>query len=176
MAAAIAVGAVMALLVVLLVTRDPASETDGISAVVGKPAPALGGKVLVGEPFDIGANDRFLVVNFFATWCTPCVQEHPELRQFSEDMAKTGQARIVSVVYGDKAARVRSFFVRRGGDWTVLDADNGRTALEWGVAKVPESFLVAPNGVVLQRIQGGVRARDLEELIAAYERASEGGS
>jgi cytochrome c biogenesis protein CcmG/thiol:disulfide interchange protein DsbE len=170
MVAAIVVGLVMALLVVLLVTRKPASDTGGVSAVVGKQAPALGGKVLVGQPFDIGASDRYVLVNFFATWCTPCVQEHPELRKFSADMARTGQARVVSVVYGDKASAVRSFFVRRGGDWTVLDADNGRTALEWGVAKVPESFLVSPTGYVLQRIQGGVRAADLERLIDEYDR------
>ena len=51
--------------------------------------------------------------------------------------------------------------------------------LDWGVAKVPESFLVAPTGVVVNRIQGGVRAQDIEELIAEYEaraNGSEGGS
>jgi cytochrome c biogenesis protein CcmG/thiol:disulfide interchange protein DsbE len=170
--ASIAVGAVVALLVVLLVTRDVAEDRPSASPVVGQVAPELGGQALIGEPFDIGTNDRWLLVNFFATWCVPCVEEHPELRQLAEDGAEDGSVQVVSVVYGDKADRVQTFFEENGGEWTVLDADEGRTALDWGVAKVPESFLVAPNGVVVNRIQGGVRAADIEAAIADYEAAA----
>jgi cytochrome c biogenesis protein CcmG/thiol:disulfide interchange protein DsbE len=165
---ALGVGVVMVLLVVLLVTRDPAEEGSGASPAVGKQAPALNGEALIGEPFDVGTNDRWLVVNFFATWCVPCVREHPELRKLAEDGAKDGSVQVVSVAYDDKASEVEAFFRERGGDWTVLDADDGRTALDWGVAKVPESFIVAPSGLVVERLQGGVRAQEVEDLIAAY--------
>ncbi|MCB1038172.1 MAG: redoxin family protein [Acidimicrobiales bacterium] len=177
--AAVGVGLTMALLVVLLVTSKDAADQPSASAVVGEQAPALNGEALLGDPVDIGTNDRWLLVNFFATWCVPCVQEHPELRQFAEDTAKDGTARVVSVAYDDEAAAVKEFFEERGGDWSVLDADSGRTALDWGVAKVPESFLVAPSGVVVNRIQGGVKAREVEDLIARYEAqasSEEGGS
>jgi cytochrome c biogenesis protein CcmG/thiol:disulfide interchange protein DsbE len=170
--AAIGVGLVMALLVVLLVTSKNAEDRPSASPVVGEQAPAIAGEPLVGERFDIGANDRWLVVNFFATWCVPCVQEHPELRRLAEDTAATGQARVVSVAYDDKADRVQQFFEDNGGEWDVLDSDDGRTALDWGVSKVPESFLVAPSGLVVERIQGGVRADYIEERIAAYEAGS----
>lgn len=174
--ASVAVGAVMVLLVLVLVTRKDAEDRPSASPVVGQPAPALNGKPLIGERFDVGTNDRWLLVNFFATWCTPCRQEHPQLRQFAEDTAKDGTARVVSVVYGDKAAAVKQFFEENGGDWTVLDSDNGRTALDWGVAKVPESFLVSPSGYVVNRIQGGVVATDIEDLIAQYESRQGSGS
>jgi cytochrome c biogenesis protein CcmG/thiol:disulfide interchange protein DsbE len=175
--AAIVVGVIVALLVALLVTREPAQDRPSASPVVGGPAPALGGEALIGEPYDIGTNDRWLLVNFFATWCVPCVQEHPELRKLAEDGATAGDLNVISVVYGDKADRVEQFFEDNGGEWTVLDADEGRTALDWGVAKVPESFLVAPSGVVVERFQGGVRAADVEGLIDQYEAAAdEGGS
>lgn len=176
--ASVAVGVVMLLLVVLLLTSKDATDQQSASPVVGRTAPALAGKPLIGERFDIGANDRWLLVNFFATWCVPCRQEHPELRKFAADSAKDGSAQVVSVVYGDKAGAVRDFFEENGGTWTVLDSDNGRTALDWGVAKVPESFLVSPTGVVVERFQGGVRAQEVEDLIARYERqaASEQGS
>jgi cytochrome c biogenesis protein CcmG/thiol:disulfide interchange protein DsbE len=176
LAASVAVGVVVALLVVLLVTRDVAEDRPSASPVVGQVAPELGGSALIGEPFDIGTNDRWLLVNFFATWCVPCVEEHPELRQIAEDGAADGSVRVVSVVYGDKADRVRTFFEENGGDWTVLDADEGRTALDWGVAKVPESFLVAPSGVVVSRIQGGVRAADVEAAIDDFEAAASEGT
>ena len=167
--AASVVGVVMALLVVLLFTREPAEDRPSIATVEGKMAPSLDGNALIGEPFDIGANDRWLLVNFFATWCVPCRQEHPELRKFAEDGAADGSAQVVSVVYGDKPAAVREFFEENGGDWTVLDANDGQIALDWGVAKVPESFLVAPTGIVVKRIQGGVRAQDIEDLIDEIE-------
>ena len=174
--ASIAVGLVMALLVVLLLTRKDAESRTSASPVVGHSAPALNGKPIVGQHVDIGSNDRWMLVNFFATWCTPCVQEHPQLRKLAKDTADSGEAKVVSVVYGDKPSAVRSFFKRHGGSWTVLDSDDGRTALDWGVAKVPESFLVSPTGIVVERYQGGVTAADVEGAIAAYEKAAgEGG-
>jgi cytochrome c biogenesis protein CcmG/thiol:disulfide interchange protein DsbE len=178
MFAAIGVGVVMLLLVVLLITRKNAEERSTDSPVLGKTAPALNGKALIGEEFDIGTTDRWLLVNFFATWCVPCVQEHPQLRKVAADGEKSGKVDVISVVYGDKAADVRRFFEEKGGDWTVLDSDDGRTALDWGVAKVPESFLVSPTGVVVERFQGGVVASDVEDLIATYEdqAAGSGGS
>lgn len=172
---AIGVGVIMALLVVMLLTSKNAADEPSASPLIGKQAPALNGKPLIGDAFDIGANDRWLLVNFFATWCAPCVAEHPQLRKFAADTAKDGTAQVVSVVYGDKAAKVRSFFQENGGDWTVLDSDNGRTALDWGVAKVPESFLVSPTGTVVERFQGGVVASDVEAIIADVERRSQGG-
>ena len=173
--AAIAVGVVMLLLVVLLLTRKNAEDRSTASKLIDKQAPALDGKPIVGEAYDIGTNDRWLLVNFFATWCVPCVQEHPQLRKIAVDGAKDGSVKVISVVYGDKPTAVRQFFEKNGGDWTVLDSDEGRTALEWGVAKVPESFLVSPTGVVVARFQGGVVATDVEDLIAKIERQDAGG-
>ena len=169
MIAALSVGMAVLLLSLLLVTRKNAEERSTASPVLGKTAPALDGKAIQGDPVDIGASDRWLLVNFFATWCVPCVEEHPQLRKLAADGKESGNLEVVSVVYGDQASDVKKFFAAKGGDWTVLDSDNGRTALDWGVAKVPESFLVSPTGVVVERFQGGVVASDIEDLIQKYE-------
>ncbi|NLD75336.1 MAG: redoxin family protein [Acidimicrobiales bacterium] len=166
--AAIAVGVVVALLVVLLATREPAADRKSTSQLIGQQAPAIGGEPLLGDPFDIGATDRWVVVNFFASWCVPCVEEHPELVAFSEEHAETGDARVVSVVYSDKEEDVLDFFGRFGGDWTVFDSDQGRTALDWGVARVPESYLVAPTGVVVAWFVSGVTQTELNAVIDRY--------
>jgi cytochrome c biogenesis protein CcmG/thiol:disulfide interchange protein DsbE len=129
----------------------------------------VAGEPLLGDAFDIGTNDRWLVVNFFATWCVPCREEHPQLRIIDEELGADGTAQVVSVAYDDQPEKVKQFFEDEGGDWPVLDSDQGRTALDWGVVKVPESFLVSPTGIVVERIQGGVVAADVEEAIARYE-------
>ena len=167
--AAVSVGAVLVLLVVMLLTAKRTDERPSASPVLGKQAPAVAGEPLLGDAFDIGTNDRWLVVNFFATWCVPCREEHPQLRIIDEELGADGTAQVVSVAYDDQPEKVKQFFEEEGGDWPVLDSDQGRTALDWGVVKVPESFLVSPTGIVVERIQGGVVAADVEEAIARYE-------
>lgn len=167
--AAIAVGVVVLLLVAMLAVSKISGDREEPSPVVGKQAPALAGTAYIGEEYDIGLNDRWLVVNFFATWCVPCVKEHPELVAFAKEHEAKGDARVISVVYGDKPEKVRRFFDENGGTWTVLDSDDGRTALDWGVAKIPESFLVRSDGLVVARFQSGVTRAALNQTIAQAE-------
>ena len=172
---AVAVAVVLALLVVVLATRDPATMKIGRSPLLGEVAPALGGSQVVSAgDYDLGdSSGRWVVVNFFATWCVPCREEHPELVQFSKRHAVAGDADVVSVVFDDKAADVSRFFERNGGDWPVIDDPRGAIALDWGVAGIPESYLVDPDGVVRSKITGGVRADGLDELLARVKEADE---
>lgn len=174
--AAVVVGTVVALLVLVLATRERAGERIASADLIGDQAPAVSGDVVLGEPFDLGASDRWTVVNFFATWCVPCIKEHPELRAFDEDHAELGDARVVSVVYDDKAEDVKDFFEENGGTWTVLGSDEGRTALDWGVAKVPESYLVSPTGIIVERFVGGVTREGLNRVIDLYDEPTDSGS
>jgi cytochrome c biogenesis protein CcmG/thiol:disulfide interchange protein DsbE len=163
---AVAVAVVLALLVFLLATREPASTRLGSSPLVGRAAPALAGESLLdGEPFDLGGQTgRWVLVNFFATWCVPCVSEHDDLQSFATAHAAPGDARVVSVVFDDDAGDVTAFFEERGGNWPVLPND-GRATVDFGVTGVPESFLVAPNGIVWGKITGGIEASRLEDLL-----------
>jgi cytochrome c biogenesis protein CcmG/thiol:disulfide interchange protein DsbE len=71
----------------------------------------------------------------------------------------------VSIAFQDDSSHVRSFFADNGGDWPVVKDPNGRTALDFGVTGVPESYLVDPNGVVVAKIVGGVHAGALDSLV-----------
>jgi cytochrome c biogenesis protein CcmG, thiol:disulfide interchange protein DsbE len=169
------VSAVVAVLAVafvaVLATSDPATERRAKSPLVGKIAPALVGETLAGGGFDIDDHrGQWVVVNFFATWCPPCVEEHPELIAFDEAHRAAGDAVVVSVVYSDQTDDVRDFFAERGGEWAVV-ADGGRAATDYGVAKVPETYLVAPGGQVAQKYTGGVTRDLIERDIAAIEEA-----
>jgi len=167
---AIAVGVLVAILVGILATRDPAGTRLARSPLVGQPAPDVDGRPLLNGDFSMTANrGRWVLVNFFATWCVPCRQEQPELVSFSRRHGAEGDAAVVSVVFKDQLRDVRRFFRERGGEWPVLDDPQGRIALDYGVAGIPESYLVDPNGFVVAKIVGGVRAGYLDDLIAGVE-------
>ncbi len=74
-------------------------------------------------------------------------------------------ATVVGVIYDDEVNAVRQFRDEEGGSWPMLVDGDGRIALDFGVAGVPESFLIAPDGVIVAKVVGGVRARELERLL-----------
>jgi len=166
---AVLVAVVLVAFIAVLATRDPAQDRATDSPLVGEVAPPLVGDMIapadsVGTAFDLDRlRGQWAVVNFFATWCVPCVVEHPELVEFSERHAEVGDASVVSVVFNDDAEDVTAFFEENGGDWPVLDGDT--VILDWAVAAVPESFLVSPDGIVAAKITGGVTADALDDLI-----------
>lgn len=169
--AAGALGVVMLLLIVLLATRDPATDRQVDSPLLGRTAPRILGTTIAEREFDSATYDgRWLLVNFFATWCGPCVKEHPELREFQATQLEAGRANVISVVFDDDVGSVRRFFEREGGDWPVVLAES-TTVSEWGVAGVPESYLVDPAGIVRYKLIGGVTAQGLSDLLAAAEGA-----
>jgi len=171
--AASVVAVLVALLVAVLATRSGSTERVTKSPLIGRLAPPIEGTTLDGDSFDLAAvRGRWVVVNFFATWCIPCLDEHPELRAFDESHAVTGDAAVVSVLFDDEPDDARQVFEERGGDWPVVIDPDGAVSVSYGVARVPESFLVAPDGTVVQRLVGGVTARQLDDLLAQYEAAA----
>jgi len=163
---AIVVGVVAAValaFVALLATRSPA-ESGTSSAAVGRLAPPLVGTTLEGDAFDIDdLRGQWAVVNFFATWCPPCVTEHPELVRFAEE--NRGRAQVVSVAFDDTADNVEAFFRDNGGSWPVLAGDTGDASLDYGVVKLPESYVIDPTGTVVAKLDGGVTAGELQAVI-----------
>ncbi len=167
------VAVLVGLLVAVLATRAPSTERVTRSPLIGQLAPAIEGTTLTGSSFDLASlRGRWVVVNFFATWCIPCIEEHPELLAFHEGHAAAGDASVVSILFDDDADKARDVFERFGGSWPVVIDDQGSVGVAYGVARVPESFLVAPDGTVVQRLVGGVTAVQLDDLLAQYEAAA----
>ncbi len=163
---AVAVAVPLALLIIALANGQPAATRAVKSPLVGKPAPNIEGTTVDGEQASLeGLEGKWVVVNFFATWCVPCRQEHPELIRFSEAHAATGDAAVLGVIYSDNAQAVKEFRDKEGGGWPMLADPKGRIALDYGVAGVPESFLISPDGLVVAKLLGGVRAVDLDQLL-----------
>lgn len=154
------VAVVLVALVALLATAGGSDEPDTADEVVADPAPPLVGETITGDSFDLADYEGdWVVVNFFATWCPPCVAEHPELIAFSASNAL--DAKVVSVAFDEPATKVAEFFDTNGGDWPVV-AQSAQTPLEWAVIGLPETFLVSPDGKVAKKYKGGVTAAGLE--------------
>ena len=156
-------------LVAVLATSEPAANRIASSPLVGQPAPQVVGTTLDGSEFDLAEQTgQWTLVNFFATWCAPCRQEHDDLVAFHERHQAIGDAGVVSVVFNDELSDARAFFDEYGAPFPVITSDDGAIALDFGVAKVPESYLVSPDGIIVAKIIGGVTDEGLEDLLARF--------
>ena len=161
-----AVAAIVGLVVVLGLAfrHDP---QDIRSASVGKPAPAVDLERLDGSGRLRLADyaGKVVVVNFFASWCIPCKQEHPALVRAWERY-RTADVVIVGVLYQDSRDSGFAFQQRMGGTWPTVADDDGRAALSFGTFGVPETFFVGRDGIIAGRHVGPI---DEETLIAGIE-------
>ena len=165
---AVAVGVLLAFLVGVLATRDSAADKLAGSPLLGKPAPDIDGKTLAGDRLTLSSlRGRWVVLNFVASWCVPCRQEHPQLVDFDTRHRAGGDGQVLGVVFSDKPGNVRDFLRENGGDWPVLEDPQGQIALEFGVRGPPESFVISPGGVVVAKIVGPATADGLEQILAS---------
>ncbi len=142
------------------------------SALIGKPVPvtefpALGGlnsgntQVPGFTSADL-AKGEVTVVNFWASWCAPCVEEHPLL----VELAKEPNLQLYGVNYKDEAENALRFLGRYGNPFAALGVDQkGRGAIEWGVYGMPETFVVDGQGRIAYKHVGPLTPRSIVEKI-----------
>lgn len=173
---AIVFAAMAALFAFALTEGDPSKLP---SALIGKPVPAtdfppVAGLVEQGVPVpgfkssDL-AQGKVSVVNFWASWCTECVTEHPLLAALKSD---TG-VDIYGVNYKDQPDAARRYLGRYGNPYAAVGTDsNGRNGIEWGVYGMPETFVINGRGEIAFKHVGPISEESLKsKLIPAIERA-----
>ena len=125
--------------------------------LVGKPAPAFTLQTLNGGTISLASlKGRPVVLNFWASWCVPCRDEAPQLRDLSEKQTAGGLA-VVGVVFSDKnLAAVKSFVQEYALAYPSLLDPQLDTSIAYGVSGVPETFFIDRQGVVRGYDQGGL--------------------
>jgi cytochrome c biogenesis protein CcmG/thiol:disulfide interchange protein DsbE len=133
------------------------------SPLVGRTAPEFALKAVgSGELIDLTQlRGKPVVLNFWATWCVPCYEEHPVLvanaRQLGPDV------QFVGVVFNDTEDKIMQFLRERGASYPTLIDEQGKTAIAYGVGGVPETFFLDKRGTVVAKYAGPLTSDALRE-------------
>lgn len=170
---ALGVAAVIALLFVVLAGAKGGDQADSADTpLMGKFAPAAVGTTLDGQPFELARRKgSWVVLNFFQSTCVPCKEEHPELVRFAAQQRGLGAigAELYTIVFSDDTVQgVRDFFADNGGDWPIVLDPRGAIGVEFGVNKVPETWVISPDGIVVFRTIDKVTADGLSAQIQQF--------
>ena len=101
------------------------------------------------------------MVNFFATWCKPCLDEHKYIKLFSDEK----KLRVIGVNYKDKPNNTKKWLEKLGNPYSeVLLDKNGNIGIDWGVYGIPETFVINSEGVIKYRHVGAITKKDFKKI------------
>lgn len=145
-------------------------EVGASVPIVGRIAPPIEGSSLEGERIEVADwRGRWLVVSFFAPWCTECVVELPELDELASRLGTDGL--VVSVIVGSTPDDVRSMLERHPTTRPFVVDPDGRTAVDYGQVKVPETFVIGPDSAVVAFFAEGTTAEQIFGVIDGSHRS-----
>jgi thiol-disulfide isomerase/thioredoxin len=150
-----------------LATRHPISAaTEAPSPLLGKIAPTLKGNELGGGTFSLKSErGKVVVVNFWASWCAPCIQEAPELSTYSWSVRNDGIV-VVGVVFNDPVNQATNFAAHYGSLYPSIIDPGGVIANSYGVTSPPTTYVINRQGRVAVQLLGPTNAKQLAAVVA----------
>jgi cytochrome c biogenesis protein CcmG/thiol:disulfide interchange protein DsbE len=155
---------------VFLGTRQPVGEaSETTSPLLGKVAPNFAAT-------EIGTNTsitlkslrgRVVVLNFWASWCSPCQAEGPELSTFAWQHRNT--ATVLGVVFNDTVSSAEAFAKKYGSLYASVDDPNGVIANRYGVTSPPTTFVLNKQGRIVATLVGALSAAQLDTVLARVQ-------
>lgn len=162
---------VAALVIGALALVEVFTNGDGPDGRQGRRPPPLPSEVLTQPRVTLASLEgRPAVVNFWASWCGPCIKEAPELRRFARGLH--GRATLVGVDWNDQLSGAREFI--RKSRWTfpnLRDAD-GTIGNRWGLSGLPNTFVLDEGGRVVRVLRGPQTHSTLEHALSAASGSS----
>jgi cytochrome c biogenesis protein CcmG/thiol:disulfide interchange protein DsbE len=137
----------------LIIDRDP---TELPSVLIEKKVPRFEAESLLDDKKFISTEEfanKTVIVNFFATWCKPCREEHPYIKRLSN----TKGIKIIGINYKDNPQRTIKWLKELGNPYSNIAIDsNGQIGIDWGVYGLPETFIVNAEGIIKYRHVGPI--------------------
>ena len=137
----------------LTIDRNP---NEIPSAMIGKKVPEFKTEQVTNQKKFVSSEEfgsEVVLVNFFATWCKPCLEEHKYIQLLSDK----GKVKIIGINYKDRSEKTLQWLKRLGNPYNVIAEDKkGRIAIDWGVYGIPETFVVNKNKIIKYRHVGPV--------------------
>jgi cytochrome c biogenesis protein CcmG/thiol:disulfide interchange protein DsbE len=156
---------VLLAIVVLAAGCGPAGPSTRVGVTVGDIAPPLSGTSLDGRTVSLAEfRGKPVIVNFWASWCGPCIHEFPVLKD--AEVKHPGLV-ILGVIYQDDATAAKTFAAQMSADWVSITDPDGTRASAYLVAAPPQSYFIDGQGIVRSRQIGEITAEDLERQYAA---------
>ncbi len=146
----------------LIIDRNP-SEIP--SALLNKKAPSFQtNRLLSDKNFNSESEliGKINLVNFFATWCKPCRDEHPYIQKLSN----IKNIRLIGINYKDNKKKTKEWLNKFGNPYSKIAVDkNGRIAIDWGVYGIPETFIIDKNGIIKYRHVGPINKKIYKKIV-----------
>lgn len=163
---------VFGVVLALNVGGDPEADSQS-SPLLDKLVPTFDLPTLDGARIsDSDLQGKYTLVNFWNTWCGPCIDELPELKKFADSHRADTDVQMVGIVRdpNESKSAIGSYAKANGMDWTLAMDPGNKAALDFATRGQPESFLVDPNGVVRVFFYGPVTAGGLDRALAVIGR------
>ena len=134
---------------------------------VGDPAPPRAATSFDGKPLRLeDYRGKYVLLDFWATWCTPCLAEIPHLKEVFEAYGKEGRIAMIGLSLDEEVEAPRKLVAGRGIPWVQVhigETSGSPIARAFGVQSIPATFLIGPDGKVVAR---GMRGKQIEEVVA----------
>ena len=145
----------------LIIERDPSAIPSNL---LDKNIPKFETESLLRKEKFISSKEfgnEIILVNFFATWCLPCRDEHIYIKRFSNEKG----IRVIGINYKDNSKKTIQWLKNLGNPYSNIPIDkNGRIAIDWGVYGIPETFVVSSKGIIKYRHIGPVTEKIYKKI------------
>ena len=145
----------------LIIERDPSAIPSNL---LDKNIPKFETESLLRKEKFISSKEfgnEIILVNFFATWCLPCRDEHIYIKRFSNEKG----IRVIGINYKDNPDKAIEWLKNLGNPYSNVPIDkNGRIAIDWGVYGIPETFLINSKGIIKYRHVGQITKKTYKKI------------